>query len=133
MTTSNFSSPSEVRGADVDGSVPAGAGARHGHHALADSKAGDAVAERAHRARDLETRDERRLGQSWPVLVQPLAQEDVDEPDRRMRDVDGDLAWSGNRIGQVNDLEHSRVAEPGGLNSLHEVLSSVHLTHLMMR
>jgi hypothetical protein len=46
---------------------------------------------------------------------------------------DGDLAWSGNRIGQVNDLEHSRVAELSGLNSLHEVLSSMHLTHLMMR
>jgi hypothetical protein len=66
---------------------------------LADVEAGRPGAELPHRPRDLEAGNERRLRQAGPVFVQPLAQEDVDEPDRGVADVDRDLPRTRRRIG----------------------------------
>ena len=105
--------------ADVHRGVPARPGGRQRDHPLADAQAGHAVAERADGSGHLEPGDERRLRHSRPVLVQPLAEEDVDQPDRGVADVDRDLARPGRGVRQVDEREDGGVAELGGLNSLH--------------
>jgi hypothetical protein len=100
----------------------AGAAGRHRDDLLADGVAGDAFAERAHGAGDLEAGNERRLRHAGPVFVQALAEEQVDEADRGMGDVDRQLARTGRRIRHVDECEHTRLAELSDLNGFHDCL-----------
>jgi hypothetical protein len=85
-------------GGHVDRRVSARPVGRERDHPLADGEAGHPAPELAHRPRDLKAGNERRLRQARPVLVQPLTQEDVDQPDGGVADVDRDLARARSRI-----------------------------------
>jgi hypothetical protein len=86
------------------------------------------AASTAGRSSDLKPGDERRLRHPRPVLVQPLAEEDVDEPDRGVADFDRDLAGPRYRGRQVHQRQHFRISEPSHLNSLHQGLPSRAMT-----
>lgn len=119
--------------ADEHRGIPSRAGGGERDHLLADREAGHPVAERAYRARDLKTGNERRLGQPLLVLEQPLAEEDVDEPDGRVGDVDRDLSGPGFRIGQIDDAQHARVAESCEVNGFHAWSFSFALVRVLSR
>jgi P-type E1-E2 ATPase len=91
---------------DRDRGVPAlGPGARQRHQRLPDPQALYAFTQRADGAGHLQARHVRWLRQALPVVVQALADVDVDQADGGVADIDRDLTRAWDRVRQLSELE----------------------------